>query len=142
VSALIGVSIFYLPTLISYRCARPRDCPRIITGALSSLPRNCERSTETLTARCRLGKSVGSTRYGAEYVANTSEYAREGEQKSERKREREREREKSQGESGTRTVVLVNSRKERSVAAALCYLTALPAVILLGLYCRDSAGVG
>lgn len=39
---------------------------------------------------------------------------------------------------GTRTVVLVNSRKERFVAAALCYLTALPAIILLGLYCRDS----
>lgn len=34
--------------------------------------------------------------------------------------------------------MLVNSRKERSVAAALCYLTALPAVILLGLYCQAS----
>ena len=39
---------------------------------------------------------------------------------------------------GPRRGVLVNSRKERSVAAALCYLTALPAVILLGLYCQAS----
>lgn len=71
------VSVLYLPTLISYRRAGPRSVARLPSHNRGSLPRNCERSTETL--RARLGKSVGSTRYGAEYVASTRARGRERE---------------------------------------------------------------
>jgi len=100
-AAFIGVSVLYLPTLISYRRARPRSVARLPShnrGRLARLPRNCERSTETLTAPPN--DAASASRWVPRGTARRRERERERWRRRGRGKRRERERERERvGES-------------------------------------------